>query len=418
MMLSTLVLLAALQAPVELGLERYEPIEGRSVVGFDGTSTLHDFTGKTGEVHGELRVDLGNVDATTAGEFWIEAATLDTDSESRDEEMRKHLDTERFPRITFSIDSVAGVVTDRAGSLTGRGRFTIKGISRQRSFPLTVEPEGKDAIHIEGRVTFDIRDHGIAPPTKVVVGMGEMVTVWFDLHMKTIDSPPVAAHRSELLVHERIEVTGQPAVEVEHTEYLWHSALGTLWERSFKGELAVSSAGEVHVRDLHTLGSETSIRSAEQAFLESRERLASFRAKLEAMSAKKRARAGKKIEHSIERLNLAFANAPAEGPVEVLREGDTVRFMLGDTEWARAEGSVGEDSVALLALATADLPEAVQAALTQLEGTPKKLTLRTASQAGVRTTTYEFSQAVKGTTPTWAWQSNAWTAPTAPMEKK
>ena len=144
----------------------------------------------------------------------------------------------------------------------------------------------------------------------------------------------------------------------------------------------------------------------------------SLREKLAEMDARRRARAGAKLELTIERLELAETLAPAAGPAVVQREGESVSITLGGVEWARLEGLTGDSDLHLLGRATEDLPTEVRRALGELRGTPKSMTLRTANSSGVRTTTYTLGEPVKGTTPEWAWNPSAWTKPEPKEEQQ
>jgi polyisoprenoid-binding protein YceI len=412
MILSTLLLLGSLQsAPPALGLARYEPVPEACVVGFDGKSTLHDFTGRAETVYGTLRSDLDHVDTTSAGEFWIESKTLKTGDSGRDEAMLEHLDAEHFPELRFKFDSVRGQLDRRAGTLQATGLFTIKDIARERTFPVSIERAEGGQVHVQGRVAFDMRDHGIAPPDKVVISMDAVVTVWFDLTMRPVAATPVEATRIPLLVQETIEIAGQPAVEVQRNGALWTSPKGSLWERPDRGELIVAQGDGLHIIDVRSQLTTSAAPSAEASFAESRARLASLREKLEGMDARQRARAGAKLELTIKRLELAETLAPTPGPAQVQREGELVRISLGGVEWARLEGLAGDAGLGILGDATEDLPAAVRAALGELPGTPKRMTLRTANSSGVRTTTYTLGEPVLGTTPDWVWAPAAWTQP-------
>src|SRR3954466_1711004 len=99
-----IVSLAALQSAPTIGLDRFEVDARTSTIGFDGTSTLHDFTGKTHAITGDFRADAGDPARLVGGAVWIEARTLDTGNGSRDSDMRDVLDVSKYPQIVFRID--------------------------------------------------------------------------------------------------------------------------------------------------------------------------------------------------------------------------------------------------------------------------------------------------------------------------
>ena len=51
--------------------------------------------------------------------------------------MRKHLDVEHFPWISFVLASVKGNIQERRGALEVTGSFHIHGVERQRTISST-----------------------------------------------------------------------------------------------------------------------------------------------------------------------------------------------------------------------------------------------------------------------------------------
>jgi polyisoprenoid-binding protein YceI len=174
-------------------MQRYQISIAESEVGFDGSSTLHDFTGRSRAVHGELRTALDAVATTSGGSFWFEARTLDTGNSSRDSEMRETLEVDTFPRISFTIDGIRGALGAARSRVQANGRFTIHGIERTRSFPIEVERLAAGRLRVRGELRFDITEHRIEPPRVLFVSMDEEVRVFFDLLLVPLAAETVAA---------------------------------------------------------------------------------------------------------------------------------------------------------------------------------------------------------------------------------
>ena len=87
-------------------------VPSQSRVGFDAKSTLHDFSGTTSQVAGELAFDLSRPDEDPRGEIHVEAAGLDTGNADRDQDMRQHLDTAGHPELRFRLERFAPATID------------------------------------------------------------------------------------------------------------------------------------------------------------------------------------------------------------------------------------------------------------------------------------------------------------------
>ena len=105
-------------------------VPSQSRVGFDAKSTLRDFSGTTSQVAGELSFDLSRPDAEPQGQIRVVAASLDTGNAGRDEEMRGHLETERYGEMRFTLERFAPSAIDAAGGSvegTGHGAGGVRG---------------------------------------------------------------------------------------------------------------------------------------------------------------------------------------------------------------------------------------------------------------------------------------------------
>jgi polyisoprenoid-binding protein YceI len=237
----SLVLLAftAAGSGPAIGIERFEVDARTSTIGFDGTSTLHDFTGKTHAITGDFRADAGDPARLVGGAVWIEARTLDTGNGSRDSDMRDVLDVSKYPQIVFRIDSVEGRTLSGTGELTAHGRFTIKGIEKSRVVHFNIEPlatpEGRSGhtLHVRGETRFDMSDHGVERPGILIAKVADEVRVWFDLTLVPVPDAGVDASARTLQVEEDFVPSAKDgaARKVSDVEYVWTSGDKRLWAR-------------------------------------------------------------------------------------------------------------------------------------------------------------------------------------------
>lgn len=175
-------------------LQRWRLVEGACKVGFDGTSTLDDFSGSTQAVTGTLDVRLDALEKQPAAAIRIDATTLDTGNKDRDKEMHaKHLETTRFPAITWTLDAIDGVVWEEAGR---KGRFLMHGTldlhGVKNTLSIPVEGEVKDGVlRAKGEVRFKMTSFGMSPPSKLlVIRVGKEVRVWFDIQARLEGDTP------------------------------------------------------------------------------------------------------------------------------------------------------------------------------------------------------------------------------------
>jgi polyisoprenoid-binding protein YceI len=123
--------------------------------------------GRFGGVTGTIVVDERNPDRSTV-EAEIDAATLDTRTEQRDQHLRStdFLDVEKYPTITFKSRHVSGSSKNPGDEFKLTGDLTIRGTTREVTLDAVYEGKGKDPWGGE-RVSFsatgkvDRRDFGL-----------------------------------------------------------------------------------------------------------------------------------------------------------------------------------------------------------------------------------------------------------------
>ncbi|MEZ5977356.1 MAG: YceI family protein [Planctomycetota bacterium] len=159
-----------------------------SRVGFDGKSTIHDFTGTTQAVTGTMEFDLAHPDAGPAGSIRVEAATLRTGSEGRDEGMLENLDVANHPDIAFELSGFdASEVDAKATTVTGtaRGTMSIRGVDREFSMPVTATVDASRRLSLTGEAVLHLPDWKVPVPNKLgLITMDEDVRVWIAVKAK------------------------------------------------------------------------------------------------------------------------------------------------------------------------------------------------------------------------------------------
>jgi len=159
-----------------------------SRVGFDGKSTLHDFSGTTSRVEGEIEADPSRPGDSPEGRIRVQAAALDTGSSGRDEEMREHLAAKDHPELVFELTGFEAPEVDLAAMKTSgrvRGRMTIRGVTRELSMPVRISVDEARRLCVEGEAPLDLEDYDVPVPSKLgVISMEKDVRIWISLKLR------------------------------------------------------------------------------------------------------------------------------------------------------------------------------------------------------------------------------------------
>jgi len=161
--LATLAL-AALPAMAAEDTYKIDPVH--SEISFKIRHLLAKTSGRFTKFSGSVKVDTADISKSSV-EVVIEAASINTDNEGRDKHLRAadFFDVEKFPTITFKSTSVKEVAK---GKLEVTGQFTLHGVTKTITFPITnagtqpgMQPGVTVAGFIDGVVTINRNDYGI-----------------------------------------------------------------------------------------------------------------------------------------------------------------------------------------------------------------------------------------------------------------
>jgi polyisoprenoid-binding protein YceI len=159
-----------------------------SRVGFDGKSTLHDFTGTTSTLSGTFDFDLAHAADAPHGTIRVDANSLDTGSEGRDEEMDDVLQVAQHGEFLFELTAFEPESVDAAAqSVRGvaRGTLTIRGVAREIAMPVTATVDASRRLVLEGEANVHLPDFGVPVPNKLgLVSMEPDVRIWIALRAK------------------------------------------------------------------------------------------------------------------------------------------------------------------------------------------------------------------------------------------
>lgn len=164
----------------------YDVVAGKSQVRFEASYPLGDFSGTTEDVAGELRLDPANVSHGVSGSVTVNPARLRTGSDGRDRDLRRMLETERYPEIRFRVEEVLAsfpALAERTDvTLKISGVMLIRGVERAMAWTGRARiEEGK--LWVRGESELKLTDFGITPPKKFFLAVGDRVRASFDLRL-------------------------------------------------------------------------------------------------------------------------------------------------------------------------------------------------------------------------------------------
>src|SRR5262249_38833578 len=137
----------------------FHPADEGSTVGFKIKNFGFTNEGGFKGLQGRIVFDPQHPE-TDSFDVSIDAATVNTNNNMRDEHLRKesYFDVEKYPRIRFVAASV--VLLDGKGHYRVTGKLTIKGTTKEISIPFLVTAAGDDLI-FSGSFTINRRDFDV-----------------------------------------------------------------------------------------------------------------------------------------------------------------------------------------------------------------------------------------------------------------
>jgi len=137
-----------------------------SEISFKIRHLLAKTSGRFTKFSGTIKVDTADISKSSV-EVSIDAASINTDNEKRDEHLKSadFFDVAKFPTLTFKSTSVKEVAK---GKLEVTGDFTLHGVTKRVTFPITnagtqpgMQPGSVVAGFVDGALTINRNDFGI-----------------------------------------------------------------------------------------------------------------------------------------------------------------------------------------------------------------------------------------------------------------
>ncbi len=163
----TALAVLALAALPALAQDTYRIDPVHSEVSFKVRHLLAKVSGRFTKFSGDIKIDTKDISKSSVM-VSIDAASVNTDVEARDNHLRSDafFDVAKYPAITFKSTSVKEVAK---GKLEVTGDFTLRGVTKRITFPITnagtqagPKPGTVVAGFIDGALTIDRQDYGVS----------------------------------------------------------------------------------------------------------------------------------------------------------------------------------------------------------------------------------------------------------------
>ncbi len=162
------------------------PLTSQSMeITFELDTTWHTVEGKVKELSGAARLVNPKDPRTITASLSIPVSALDTDSESRDEEMRESMEASRFPSITVTVPSLSpgceerSITADATCPYSSQGAVTIRDVTLPIQLSGTIRRGDAGSLIVEGNTSLDWSLFGVKDPSILIAKVDEQVKIAF-----------------------------------------------------------------------------------------------------------------------------------------------------------------------------------------------------------------------------------------------
>lgn len=149
----------------------------KSYITISGTSNLHDWESRVTQINLSgtgLEVE-GKISEINSLTITVPVKSIKSGKSIMDDKTYKALLADKYPNIKFSLESAKL----SGGKITGKGKLTIAGNTKEVSFVSTYTYTGKSTFEIKGSQKLDMLVYGVTPPTALMgtVSTGNELTI-------------------------------------------------------------------------------------------------------------------------------------------------------------------------------------------------------------------------------------------------
>jgi len=175
-------------APPQLHAERFyvAGLPESDTVRFESQAKLEFIEGTTHSIIGYLDFDPANTALPVSGKLRVDAASLKTGIDLRDEHMReRHLHTHEYPFVEFVLQSVAGlpaVMTPGTSyPIEVSGQFTVHGVTKaitaRATATVSAGADQKPTLTVTATFPIKLDDYGVPRPKALFLKLAETLDV-------------------------------------------------------------------------------------------------------------------------------------------------------------------------------------------------------------------------------------------------
>jgi len=149
-------------------------------------ATMDSFTAKLLAYDATLNADLEAKQIQNA-QVKFRFADVKTGKDKRDTEMHHWQQTEQFPDCVYVMDSLKPATGD---SYTATGKFTLHGVTKEISFPITISFQANGSIKLDSEFTLDTQNFGLPIFKKFgMLKVDPLLKVKFHLEGRSASTP-------------------------------------------------------------------------------------------------------------------------------------------------------------------------------------------------------------------------------------
>jgi len=157
---------------------------GRSRVSIDARSSVHPLHASTLGLEGYVELTFGadgelDLSAEVSGMVSLRAERLSSGNSLEDREMKRRIDTRRYPTIDGRLVALRPAGED--GAYLVEGEVSFHGVSRPKEDKMTIRALDERTVSLRGSSRFDIREWGMEPPRILMLRVEPEVDVEIDV---------------------------------------------------------------------------------------------------------------------------------------------------------------------------------------------------------------------------------------------
>jgi polyisoprenoid-binding protein YceI len=154
---------------------------------FEVDTTWHTVHGNISHIHGRVWLKDVKDELSVQAQLAFPVEYFDTNSKSRDKELRECLSADKFPDAILIIDRnenlcrPAQITSDHPCHALLKGSLSMRGVTREIGVPAQVTRTDSGDYVVDGEVSFDWSEFGIPDPSILIARVQKIVKVSYSI---------------------------------------------------------------------------------------------------------------------------------------------------------------------------------------------------------------------------------------------